>query len=217
MFGRSRSNNPASTNQKLAPLSQGELIEALEDRRLLWASGHPAHHSRVAHQAIAKHASLTHAKAAKIARTQARTAASTTATGNSTANSNSDFQNEAGESGRVSSIQFSQSPAKVQSGLRGLASADSLAAPTSSQTVYLGNSNGIETYTLNYTASGTTTKITVDQNGSAVTAPTTCCSVSSLNCLVSRIVSRMSWWCLRTVVRKSDSKRRTSTTGTSSR
>src|SRR6185437_14133696 len=68
-------------------------------------------------------------------------------------------------------LQFSQVPTAVQTGLTKLASTDNLAAPTSSTTVYLGNSNGIETYTLRYTSSGTQTSIMVDPNGNAVTQP----------------------------------------------
>jgi hypothetical protein len=72
----------------------------------------------------------------------------------------------------LDTIQFSQAPSAVQSGLKSLASAQSLAAPTSSQTVYLGNSDGIETYSLVYSSSGSVTRLTVDQNGKTVTAPT---------------------------------------------
>lgn len=72
----------------------------------------------------------------------------------------------------LSTIEFDQAPADIQAGLTALASADSLAAPTATQTLYLGNSNGVETYSLKYTADGTVTKITVDDDGNAVTAPT---------------------------------------------
>jgi hypothetical protein len=69
-------------------------------------------------------------------------------------------------------IVFSQVSATIQSGLNALATADGVAAPTDAQTVYLGNSNGIETYTVKISGTGTTTKLTVDQNGNAVAAPT---------------------------------------------
>jgi hypothetical protein len=72
----------------------------------------------------------------------------------------------------LSSVEFSQAPSKVQSGLDMLATADNLAAPTSTQTVYLGNQNGVETYTIDITGTGTQTALTVDQDGGPVTAPT---------------------------------------------
>jgi hypothetical protein len=72
----------------------------------------------------------------------------------------------------VSSIQFSQAPAKVQTGLTALASKDSVTAPTASTAVLLGNRNGVETYTIDVTGTGTDTRLTVDQNGNPVTAPT---------------------------------------------
>jgi len=74
----------------------------------------------------------------------------------------------------LNSIEFSQAPALVQTGLDKLATADNLTPPasTSTQTVYLGNQNGIETYTIDITGTGTQTALTVDQNGDPVTAPT---------------------------------------------
>ena len=72
----------------------------------------------------------------------------------------------------VNSIQFSQAPAKVQAGLTALATHDNVAAPTATTTVLLGNRNGVETYTIDVTATGADTRLTVDQNGNPVTAPT---------------------------------------------
>ncbi len=70
-------------------------------------------------------------------------------------------------------IEFSLAPTAIQNGLDTLATADGLTAPTSTSTqlVYLNNTNGVETYTMNFTSTGTTTQITVDQNGNPVTAP----------------------------------------------
>lgn len=72
----------------------------------------------------------------------------------------------------ANTIQFSEAPAAVQTGLDNLAATDKLAAPTSTQTVFLGNSRGVETFTVDITGTGADTRLTVDQNGSAVTAPT---------------------------------------------
>ena len=69
-------------------------------------------------------------------------------------------------------ITFAQAPTAVQSGLTSLAATDNVTAPTSSQTVFLGNRNGVETYTVDLTGTGTQTQLTVDQAGNAVTAPT---------------------------------------------
>ncbi|MDB5174021.1 MAG: hypothetical protein JWN51_2794 [Phycisphaerales bacterium] len=148
MFGRKAPVNPklarAVGQQAYAP----SFIEALEDRRLLSASvAHHALHTQMQH-ATAKHTSLKH-----------NTATASTA------------GNNAG-GGIVNTITFSQAPSAVQTGLTTLASNDGLAAPTSTQTVYLANRNGVESYSLDFTSSGTTTKITVDPNGNAVTAPT---------------------------------------------
>lgn len=73
----------------------------------------------------------------------------------------------------ASTILFSQAPAAVQTGLEALATTDGLTAPTSASTdtVYLRNVNGVETYTLDITSTGTTTQLTVNQKGNPVTAP----------------------------------------------
>ena len=73
---------------------------------------------------------------------------------------------------QASTITFSQAPTAVQSGLDALAATDNLTAPASTDTVYLGNRSGVETYTLDITGTGTDTKITVDVAGNPVTAPT---------------------------------------------
>jgi hypothetical protein len=69
-------------------------------------------------------------------------------------------------------VLFSQLDTQIQMGLTGLASADSVAAPSASSTVYLGNSRGVETYTYDVTSTGTDTKLTVDSSGNPLTAPT---------------------------------------------
>jgi hypothetical protein len=78
-----------------------------------------------------------------------------------------------GEHGHsLNTIQFSQAPSAVQTGLTTLASHDNVTAPTATTTVYLGNSRGVETYTIDIAGTGTDTRFTVDQNGNPVTAPT---------------------------------------------
>src|SRR5262245_27683871 len=53
--------------------------------------------------------------------------------------------------GQVSAIEFDQAPAAVQAGLNSLATTDNLSAPAATQLVYLGNSGGVETYTVDIT------------------------------------------------------------------
>lgn len=72
----------------------------------------------------------------------------------------------------LNSIQFSQAPSAVQTGLTNLAATDHVTAPTATTAVYLGNSRGVETYTIDISGMGTTTRLTVDQSGNPVTAPT---------------------------------------------
>jgi hypothetical protein len=72
----------------------------------------------------------------------------------------------------ANTIEFDQAPAAVQTGLTTLASTDKLTAPAATQTVFLGNSNGIETYSVDLTGTGTESILTVDQTGAAVTAAT---------------------------------------------
>ena len=174
------------TSQRNSRASQptgGNLIETLEGRWLLSASAaHHAVHAHVAHHAVAIKHAVQHAKTTRTtaaARSTTRTisasasaSASTSTTTSATGATTGTDSDVDGEGQILSTIQFSQAPAAVQSGLKSLASADSLAAPTSTQTVYLGNSNGVETYSLHYTSSGTTTRITVDQKGKPVTQPT---------------------------------------------
>lgn len=167
LFKDLQASRPAQTQ-----LFRGGLIESLEDRRMLSASAlhHAVKHASVTH-ATATHASLTHAKTTKASKSSNSTSSSSSSSTTSSSSSTSSGGTVDSEGQIVDTIQFSQAPTAVQNGLKALASTDSLAAPTSTQTVYLGNSNGVETYTLHYTSSGTTTRITVDPNGNAVTQP----------------------------------------------
>jgi hypothetical protein len=65
-------------------------------------------------------------------------------------------------------IEFSQAPAAVQTGLDALATKDGVTAPTSSQTVFLSNINGVERYSVDIVGTGTDTVLTVRQNGNPV-------------------------------------------------
>lgn len=71
-----------------------------------------------------------------------------------------------------STIAFSLAPTAVQTGLNTLATADGLTDPTATTNVHLGNSNGVETYSVTIDGTGTVSTLTVDQLGDAVTAPT---------------------------------------------
>jgi hypothetical protein len=71
-----------------------------------------------------------------------------------------------------STIEFSLAPTVVQTGLDSLATADGLADPASTTSVHLGNSNGVETYSVTLDGTGTVSTLTVDQLGDPVTAPT---------------------------------------------
>ncbi|HUB24656.1 MAG TPA: hypothetical protein VL992_04435 [Tepidisphaeraceae bacterium] len=71
----------------------------------------------------------------------------------------------------LNSIEFSQTPAAVQTGLDTLAADDNLTAPTATQTVKLDNIDGVETYSLTIDGTGTATTLTVDENGNPVTKP----------------------------------------------
>jgi uncharacterized membrane protein YgcG len=73
---------------------------------------------------------------------------------------------------QVKTIEFSQAPTAVQTGLDNLATSDNLTAPTATQTVTLSNVGGVEEYTIDITGTGTDSKLTVDQSGAPVTAPT---------------------------------------------
>jgi hypothetical protein len=73
--------------------------------------------------------------------------------------------------GVVHAIAFSDAPAAVQAGLDDLATHAGLDSPAGTQTVYLGNVKGKETYTVDLSSTGTSSVLTVDQNGKAVTAP----------------------------------------------
>lgn len=170
MFGRktriSRSLNRSGP-------SAGAFIEVLEDRRLLSASGlHHAVHTHVEHSSRHATAKTSDSKTSLASAITRATQSTSTSDSGSSSGSTTAPVFPGGPRGLVTSLEFDQTPAAVQSGLQKLASTDSLAAPTSTQTVYLGNSNGVETYTLVYTSSGTTSRITVDQTGAAVTQPT---------------------------------------------
>jgi hypothetical protein len=84
-------------------------------------------------------------------------------------------------------ILFSQVPTAVQKGLDSLAEGASLSDPSSTQTVFLGNSNGLETYTVTLTSGGSTTQLTVDQTGAAVTQPTV--TTSTFGAITSTLVT----------------------------
>ena len=68
-------------------------------------------------------------------------------------------------------IAFSLLPATIQTGLTTLATTDGLADPTDATPVALGNQNGVETYTVTITSTGTVSRLTVDAAGNPVTAP----------------------------------------------
>jgi hypothetical protein len=72
----------------------------------------------------------------------------------------------------ASTIEFSLAPTAVQTGLDSLAKADGLTDPTSTTPVALNNVNGIETYSVTLTSTGTVSRLTVDENGNPVTQPT---------------------------------------------
>jgi hypothetical protein len=172
MFGWMFSKNAAKAQAHSRPQHAFGMIEALEERRML--SSAVVHHvvADVKHHAAAKHANLKHhnTKASKVKAATATSTTSSSTTSSSTSSSTTDTSSDFGQI--IDSIEFSLAPTAVQTGLKSLASADSLTAPTSTQLVYLGNADGVETYTLDYSTTGTKTRITVDQNGNAVTAPT---------------------------------------------
>jgi hypothetical protein len=77
-----------------------------------------------------------------------------------------------GHSGNT--IQFDQAPSSVQGGLDTLATNGGFTAPdptTSTQTVFLRNSNGVETYTMYFGTTFPRTRYTVDVSGAQVVAP----------------------------------------------
>ena len=71
-----------------------------------------------------------------------------------------------------STIAFSLAPAAAQTGLTALATTDGLAVPTATSKVALGNSNGVETYSITSSSTGTVSRLTVDAAGDPVTSPT---------------------------------------------
>lgn len=151
---------------------------------LLSATGtHALHtalkHATKVHTATVKPAKVTHSKAAKSSKHHKSSAtpsviASNDASSTSTTSTGSTATEPIfGDRGHVlSTIPFSQAPTTVQNGLTNLADTDHLTAPTATDTVHLGNHNGVETYSLLITSTGTQTDITVDQNGNPVTQPT---------------------------------------------
>lgn len=174
-----------SSSASLQRKSCDRLIETLEDRTLLSATAtHALHtalkHATKVHAATVKPAKVTHSKAAKASKhhksnatanvassSDAASPSTTTSTGSTT--TDPIFEDH----GHIlSTIPFSEAPTAVQNGLTTLAATDHLAAPTATDTVHLGNRNGIETYSLLITSTGTQTDITVDQNGNPVTQPT---------------------------------------------
>jgi len=169
VFGLWKSHGPARPGaQQSYRRSSGDLIESLENRTLLSAAHHAAH----ALTAHARHHAKTSA-AITASLTASSSGASTTAASATTASttSSSDSATQDFEAQVLNKIQFSQAPSAVQTGLTSLASKDGLTAPAATDTVYLGNRNGVETYSLVITSAGTTTRLTVDQTGAAVTDP----------------------------------------------
>jgi len=82
------------------------------------------------------------------------------------------FSAPSGHSGNT--IQFDQTPSLVQGELDNLATNGGFTAPdptTSTQTVFLRNSNGVETYTMSFGTTFPRTWYTVDANGHQVVAP----------------------------------------------
>jgi hypothetical protein len=142
------------------PKFSASLIEALEDRRLLSVSVLHHHHAHKHHTA---------ANASVVESDTTSTATSDTAS-SSTASADPGSFPSFGHV--IDTVEFQDAPTAVQTGLTTLASADSLTTPTATQIVHLGNANGVETYSLDYNTTGTYTRLTVDQNGNAVTAPT---------------------------------------------
>ena len=178
-FWRRLGSSSASSQRK----SCDQMIESLEDRTLLSASGaHALHtalkHSTKVHAATVKPAKVTHTKAAKSSKHNKSGATPSVISSNasastSTTSSGSTTAPVFGDRGHIlSTISFSEAPTAVQNGLTALASTDHLTAPTATDTVHLGNHNGVETYSLLITSTGTQTDITVDQNGDPVTQPT---------------------------------------------
>jgi hypothetical protein len=164
VFQRKRSRKQEQTHRTSQPQPFPYFfMEALENRQLLSAS--VTHHALHAHKIST---SATHASKHHSASTS--TAASTTSTDSNTTSSDPTSHGDFGK--QVDSIAFDLTPTAVQTGLTSLASTDGLAAPTSTQLVHLGNSNGVETYSLDYSTTGTHSRITVDVDGNAVTAPT---------------------------------------------
>ncbi len=159
-FSRNQVQTPKTSQPQVFPYF---FMEALEDRQLLSAS--VTHHSLHTHKIVSsvRHASKHHSASASKASTA-------TSTGTSTTSSDPTWFGVFAR--QVDSIAFDLTPSAVQSGLTSLASTDGLPAPAATQLVHLGNSNGVETYSLDYTTTGTQSRITVDVDGNPITAPT---------------------------------------------
>jgi hypothetical protein len=133
-----------------------QLLEGLEERALLSAS----HHAAVAKHVV-KASSTGSAKTALV---------SSTSSGSTASSKANRYAGPGGVNGGT--ILFSQASTAIQNGLDALATTDGVTAPASTATIYLGNSNGVETYTVNVPSTGKVTKLTVDATGAAVTTPT---------------------------------------------
>lgn len=174
MFGRK--------NSEHQPIG---LIETLEERRLLSVTVlHASTQTHKSHHA-AKHASVKHKNSSKdststttttatsdavVADTSDATSATTTTSTTSTTTDPSQGQ---GPGQIIDTLPFDETPMAVQMGLTTLAGNDGLSTPAITQNVRLGNANGIETYSIVETTTGTSSVLTVDQNGNAVNPPTT--------------------------------------------
>ena len=74
--------------------------------------------------------------------------------------------------GPSATISLDLAPDAVQTGLAALASTDGVPAPATDATVYLANRDGVETYTVKITGTGTSTLLTVDVAGDALAKAT---------------------------------------------
>jgi hypothetical protein len=84
----------------------------------------------------------------------------------------SPVSDDRGYSQVLNTIEFSQAPTAVQTGLDTLATGENLTDPTATQTVKLDNVDGVETYSVTIDGTGSVTTLTVDENGNPVTKPT---------------------------------------------
>ena len=136
------------------------VMEILEERAMLSAS----HHAVPAKHVVPPPKSTT-AKTAVVSGTTAGSSSTTSTTAVKAGGVHAGGLNGG-------TILFSQASTAIQNGLDALATTDGVTAPGSTATIYLGNSNGVETYTVDVTSTGKVTKLTVDAAGAAVTSPT---------------------------------------------